>query len=149
MKKVILLVDDRGIHNQIIFGWVEKLNAKRLILCSYDRLRKRESFFLPEGISFSLSSPEKVLRMRFPKKTVIIIPSLKIAYQLLRDGLKMERLNITGLRFQRGRKRFFSSLYLSAQELSYLEKIIRGGVKVFFQELPIKRGYNIGKLIVH
>ncbi|MEO0102520.1 MAG: PTS sugar transporter subunit IIB [candidate division WOR-3 bacterium] len=153
MKKVLFLIDDRGLHNQIVFGWLLRLNPKGVILLASgppladnERLRKRENFLLPEGTSFSLSPPEEVLRMRFREKTVVIIPSLKMAYQLLKGGLKMERLNITGLRFQKGRRRFFSSLYLSSQELSYLKKIIKNGVKVFFQELPTSKSYNLGRL---
>ncbi|MEO0098825.1 MAG: PTS sugar transporter subunit IIB [candidate division WOR-3 bacterium] len=144
MKEVLFLIDDRGLHNQIVFGWLLRLNPKRLILIASGRSQKRHTFPLPEGISFSLSPPEEVLRMRLQKETVVIIPSLKIAYQLLKGGLKMERLNITGLRFQKGRRRFFSSLHLNSQELSYLEKMIKNGVKVFFQELPTSKSYNLG-----
>lgn len=141
MKKIFFRVDDRGIHDQIIFGWVERLNIKEVILCD-DFTEDLVVGGLKAEVSFSIRSPEEKGKIRLKDKTLIITPSLKVAWKVISGGLPVKEVNIGGVRYQRGKKRFFNRVYLSAEDIAYLKKITRAGIKVFFQELPDSKRYD-------
>ncbi len=151
---LLLRVDDRGIHGQIIVGWLGRLNISSLILCREEGQEIPEAIYaasIPEGVKFSILKIDEIIKEYQEgvrsKLTLVVSYSLKTAYELIERGLKVKEVNIGGLHSGEGKKRILNFVYLGEEDILYLKKIHAKGVTLFAQELPDSKRYNVAELI--
>jgi PTS system mannose-specific IIB component len=148
-EKIILRVDDRGPHSQVLIGWVFRLGIKRVVVCKEGKGSiSAPNHFLPGGFSLSFLSPQEILKNKSKLsegkgKVLIISYSLNSAYQLIKGGLGVKELNIGGLHYRKGKKRLLDFVHFGKRDILILEKIISLGVRIFAQENLDGPRYNL------
>lgn len=141
---LILRVDDRLIHGQVIAGWARPLGIDRVVLAS-DRLSHDEwscnayRLAIPEGIDFCCCTLEEAARRvktNNKHRTMIIVESMNEASALVRDGLAVPEVNVGGLGYHEGTREIAPYIHLSPADIESVVALHNLGVRVMGKQLP-------------
>ena len=151
---MILRVDDRFVHGQVIAGWVRPLGINHLVLISDEIAtdewaRNTYTLAVPDDIKFSICQvadfndclTEKVNR------TMIVVGSVKDAFALVERGLKVDQITLGCLNYDEGKKEICSYIYLSSEDIGYVKALIKKGLKIVARALPTSPVLDVAKII--
>jgi len=140
---MILRVDDRYVHGQVIAGWVRPLGIRHLILVSDEIAadewaRNTYALAVPDNIKFSVATLDDLLTKVEAKsdKTMIVVGSIREALALIEKGLPVKEVDLGCLGYDDGKCEVCSYIYLSDEEIRYARAIDNRGVKVLARALP-------------
>ncbi len=152
---LILRVDDRLIHGQVIAGWVRPLGIQSIILAS-DKIAQDTwacnayRLAIPEGIEFyciDIKECIKSVHQNNKKKVMIIVESVKEASDLVQEGLKIKEINIGGLSYREGTREIATYIYLSPDDIKSVVHIFQQGIKVIGKQLPNSSTIDVVKIL--
>lgn len=150
----LIRIDDRLIHGQVVVGWGNYLNPKYIIIVddeiSQDDFEK-EIYLLgvpPNMKGFILSIKEAKLKLKNEIKDnyILLLKSLKTAYQFVESGIDVDKINIGGLH-DASKKKFNRYIYVDQEDMYYLNKILNCNVGLYIQDLPTEKNYKIEELL--
>jgi mannose/fructose/N-acetylgalactosamine-specific phosphotransferase system component IIB len=141
---LILRVDDRLIHGQVIAGWVRPLGINSIVIAS-NKLSHDEwacnayRLAIPDGIDFSCYTISECVR-HIPKENkrriMVIVESVIEASELLKKGLVVKEVNVGGLGYREGTREIAPYIYLSTADIESVVYLHSRGVKVTGKQLP-------------
>ncbi|MBW2146675.1 MAG: PTS sugar transporter subunit IIB [Deltaproteobacteria bacterium] len=146
MNVVLVRVDDRLIHGQILESWVPFYGAKMLIVASDGaagnfiqraamRLAVPESIgLLVDGVN-QLAHEMKRLQIR-GDRTILLLESVHDALRMYRGGWSFSRLNLGNQRSCEDGVRMSDSVVLDSRAMEGLEKLSEWGVEITVQSVP-------------
>jgi PTS system mannose-specific IIB component len=142
---LILRVDDRLVHGQVIAGWARPLGIQALILAS-DRISRDEwacnayQLAIPEGINFSClelkACAERLGKEADNKRVMVVVEKVVDAFNLVDQGLAVREVNIGGLSYSEGARSIAPYIYLTGDEIEACVKLYQRGIKVVGKQLP-------------
>lgn len=146
MNLQLFRIDDRLIHGQVVIGWVNYLNTKSIILCD-DSVSENEwekELYL-SAVPGTLNC--KVLNVKdtaaYLKKnsgnlsdTILLVSGPVIVEQLLAEKIELKEINIGGIHFKDGRKKYLPYLYLNDEEVASFKRCLSSGVQFDCQDMP-------------
>ncbi len=151
---MILRIDDRYVHGQVIAGWVRPLGINHLILvsddiASDDWAKKTYTLAVPDDIKFSIAPVNGLASYLDEKfdKTMIVVGSIKDAFTLLDQGLKVGEVNLGCLSYDNGKREICSYIYLNNEDIEYLISISKRGIKVTGRALPNSPVVDVIKIL--
>ncbi|MEW6380087.1 MAG: PTS sugar transporter subunit IIB [bacterium] len=144
MPIVLVRIDERLIHGQVIVGWAKFLKASMIIVAD-DEVEKDElrlevmKLAVPENIkveAYSIAlTVEKCLSHDLPDKNVIVLFSkLKDFKRSLDLGFPIREVNLGCV--HSGEIEIQSNIAIKAEEASYLVDIQKSGVHLDLRALP-------------
>lgn len=147
MKNIVFTrIDDRLLHGQVVVSWIPFLDVNEIVIVdneysSDDFMRELIKESSPDYIKVNILSVEDAanyLKLEDDKQDRVLILSRYIEYirNLIDLGVKINKLNVGGLGFSEGRKKYINSIYMSSLEMDILEEIKRGNTTVEIQMLP-------------
>jgi mannose/fructose/N-acetylgalactosamine-specific phosphotransferase system component IIB len=141
---IIFRVDDRLIHGQVVENWLGTFEINHIIVSSSniinDDLRKNiMKFSVPENILLDFISPAELVKFCFNnnKNYLVLFESLDDVISSVNGGLNIDRLNLGGIHYARGRN--FSMgrvIFLSDKEKSILKELVSKNIDVYMQSIP-------------
>ena len=141
---LILRVDDRLIHGQVIAGWVRPLGINSIVIAS-NKLSHDEwacnayRLAIPDGIDFSCYTIGECVR-NIPKENkrriMIIVESVTEASELFKKGLVVKEINVGGLSYREGAREIAPYIYLSTADIESVVYLHSHGVKITGKQLP-------------
>ncbi len=150
-------IDDRLIHGQVVIGWAGYLHSEQIILCddsvaANDWEKELYLSVVPEQIRamvFSVNGlTEHLLQGKDDySKTIIVINSPQIIEHLLQAGVRLKTVNVGGIHFKEGRKKYLPYLYLSEDEVHSFKRCMEKGVNFECQDMPATRVVPLGNLL--
>lgn len=154
---LIIRIDDRLIHGQVIVGWGDKLGLYRIILANDEAANNEslselyKSLMPPEidGYVFSLSDTVKFLRQNpSDGRTMLVVGSPKDTLDLLKFGLKADRVIIGGLHNRSGAKKILSYFFLDDKQREELIKLLKMKIPLICQDLPNNPPFKISEQLL-
>ena len=151
----ILRVDDRLIHGQVVAGWARPLGIESLILVS-DEICEDEwacnayKLAIPEGIGFSCVGIKQcvtIIKKQGDKKVMVIVASVREAYDLLKQGLDVKEVNIGGLGYKEGTREIAPYIFLSPADIAAVVRLFHMGIKVIGKQLPNSSTIDVVKTL--
>ncbi|MCL6584264.1 MAG: PTS sugar transporter subunit IIB [bacterium] len=144
MPIVLVRIDERLIHGQVIVGWVKFLKATAIIVVDdeieKDKLRlEAMKLAVPEHIKVEAYSValavEKYLHHDLPDRNVIILFSrLKDFKRSLDLGFTTREVNVGCV--HSGEIKILSNIAIKAEEAYYLVEIQKSGIHLDLRALP-------------
>lgn len=141
-----LRIDDRLLHGQVAFSWKSALGYNAIVIASDeaagDDLRKATiKMCCPDGVKLATRSIDDAAKLlNNPKldsmKVFVICGSPKGAYELLMKIEEKPVVNLGGIQSAEGKKMFSKAVYVSQEDLDYLDKIKNFGYTIEVQEVP-------------
>ena len=158
MPIVLLRVDERLIHGQVVVGWGERTHMERIVVVD-DELSDSEW----EQELYRLGVPPMVeadflgvsdAREAFPRwredqlRRAVLLRDCETLVNLSADGLlKGLEVNLGGLHSSPGRDRVLPYLYLSEEDRARLHEVARSGATVTARDLPGNRAIALEDLV--
>src|SRR3989304_78712 len=155
LNTVFYRVDDRLVHGQIVEGWVKFLNATKIVVID-DKVaddpiyRSAMEIAVPLDIKIRIlpveNSISEIDRCCKDKEiTIALFSNLEDVYKAVRLGLRIEKLNLGGLRFVKEKKSISKTVFLNKEEADILEKLINLGIEISIQSIPSEPSKDIQK----
>jgi mannose/fructose/N-acetylgalactosamine-specific phosphotransferase system component IIB len=151
---VLVRVDSRLVHGQILEAWVPHVKAKCIVVV--DDKVAGDSFFetvirmaVPSDMEVIISSVDDfVQNYTFThgsgKNTIVLFSSIADACEAFGRGFRFDRLNIGNVYNNEYKICCSSSVFLCDEEISTIENLLKEtGVFVELQRVPKGRAVNI------
>lgn len=149
MTTLLVRVDDRLIHGQIVETWVPYLNINRIIVADdevfHDPFKKKiMGMSAPPSTTVLIKTvadavdylKDDFLQPSSIFRTMMLLSSIDAADKAVKLGLPFNRLNLGNVHYQTGKTQISASISLNRQEVSLLEDICMRGISIFVQPVP-------------
>ena len=158
MPIVLLRVDERLIHGQVVVGWGERLHIERIMVVDEElanSLWEQELYTLglPSGVSAEFvdvaAARDKWREWKnAAARTVVLLRDIRTLAALGDTGvLDGEEVNLGGIHHAAGRERVLPYLFLSPAEKRELRGVAAAGARVTARDLPTVRRVSLDELI--
>lgn len=152
---LILRVDDRLVHGQVVAGWARPLSIEILILAS-DTIYQDEwactayHLAIPEGIAFNCVSIEGCIELvdeHEKQRIMIIVETVHDAQRLIEKRLLVKEVNIGGIGYRENTREITPYIHLSPDEIESVVRLFQMGVKVIGKQLPNSASIDVIKTL--
>lgn len=153
MAVVLVRVDQRLLHGQVVEGWVPFLKADTVVVA--DDFSATDPIV---GLAMTAACPAKVklevLKIadaaaaaaagKLPgQRTLLLVKSVEGLGALWKQGTRAEAVNVGNVPIGPGRKRVTPSVALSAEELAQLEEVAATGAQVEARAVPKEKAADL------
>jgi mannose/fructose/N-acetylgalactosamine-specific phosphotransferase system component IIB len=152
---VLVRVDERLVHGQVVVGWIPVLGAERILIADDALLadaweRELVVSAAPPGVEvevLSLEGAGKRLAGEIPGSAILLVRSIEAVAELARGGAPVTEVNLGGLHFRDGARRYLDYLYLTPADIEALKELAGRGIKLTARELPGSPGVELNPLL--
>ncbi|MBW2621593.1 MAG: PTS sugar transporter subunit IIB [Deltaproteobacteria bacterium] len=157
MSVVLVRVDWRLIHGQIIQAWVPETRADCLVLAN-DATAENEiqrsimEVSVPEELEVAIL-PVEVAAQEFrngrwdSRRVVLILADCADALKIYNAGVKFRDLNLGNLHFSENKKQVTGSVALDSADLKNLNELSELGVNIEARSAPLDRSHSLSEII--
>ncbi len=147
MPIVLVRVDERLMHGQVVLGWGGRLRLERYVVVD-DRLAGAEweqdlhRLAVPAGIESEFVTPRQATERidewsSAPERTAILTRGIEAVLDLAAGGaLESRVVNLGGLHHAPGRRQVLPFLHLDRAQVEGIRQLDAKGIAVVAQELP-------------
>lgn len=148
MPIVLVRVDDRLIHGQVLEGWVPATKAQELVVANdaladdhFQRMIMESS--IPDSVKIVIGGVDTIADMLLSEvepslRRMILVDNPVDALRLKKAGIQFHRLNLGNLRANHGRVCLSRSVVVGDESLGAIQQIIAEGVQVYIQSVPFE-----------
>ena len=157
MNVVLVRVDDRFIHGQILESWIPHLKAQGVIvvndMLANDQIQKTiMSMAIPDRIRLKIVSHKDAVDLVDDcdfqdKKCLVIVSSIKDAWLLFSNGFVFTKLNIGNNKAAGPSKQISYSVWVTYEDLELIGDLMGRGVEVTLQSVPRERLIDMKSII--
>ena len=148
---VLVRIDDKLIHSQVIWGWVRALKATCIVVANdeaaRDELRKRLlttavlSVGAPEEAPivkiFSLAEAARDLKYQKPKeRSILVISRPSDAVRLLEKGVPIEGISVGWMSSLPGKEQIFDTVSVDEEDIEAFRELLSRDVSVKYPVSP-------------
>lgn len=150
-------IDDRLIHGQVATAWAKQININRIIVVSdevaNDSLRK---FLLqeaaPPGIKSNVVTVSRMLdvydnQLFQEQKVMLLFTNPQDVERLIRGGMRLNSLNIGGMRFTAGKQMITNFVSIDEQDADAFRYLDEQGIELEVRKVPTDRKVNLMELL--
>jgi len=157
MNIVLVRVDDRLIHGQILESWIPFMKAQCVVVAN-DALagdqfqRAILSMAIPDRIKVRIVPVEETRGLQSDTElsglsTLVIVSSIQDAFRLRNNGIEFQRLNIGNMKGPETSRQISYSVWISADDERMIKEMIDQGLDVNLQSVPREREIDIRSII--
>lgn len=158
MPIVLLRVDERLIHGQVVVGWGERVHMDRIVVVDDDLSAsewEQEIYCLGvpppvDAVFVDVDSARKALPewQADPRRHVVLLRDVATLARLAAGGcLCNVEVNLGGIHSAPGRERVLPYLYLDTSEKADLRRVAGTGAQISARDLPATRPVPLLELI--
>ncbi len=158
MPIVLLRVDERLIHGQVVVGWANRLHPDRIVVVD-DELASSEweqelyLLGLPEGMNAEFDAVSdargRLAGWREGAARVVVLTRDVATMARLAEGgeLRGDEVNLGGIHYAPGRKAVLPYLYLGDEERRAVREIAASGAAITARDLPNARRVELDEIL--
>ncbi len=146
MGLVLVRIDDRLIHGQVVEGWCSYLKINHIVVCNNavagDEMQKTLlSLAVPSNMKITILSIKQTIKM-IPSlesekgRAILLLSSPRDALKLVRNGFNVKEINVGGIHYARGKIQVRKAISLSDDDLEAFEELDKLGVKLEARMVP-------------
>ncbi len=153
MSVVLLRIDDRLVHGQVVEGWLKSIRANRIVVASdpvaADETQKALYLLaVPQGIELScLSIQETAQAWEDPiwkkERVLVLVSSPQDVVELVERGAKIESVNVGGMHYKEGRVQILKAVSVDDKDVAALRTLARRGILLEARPLPLDEPIDI------
>ena len=156
MSLVLVRIDDRLIHGQVVVGWGIHLNFERIVLCSDSiaiSLWEKDIYTgaeatAPYPLTVSVFTIEETLQFlndvaSEKEKIVLLTESPQDLLQLIKRGLKIKKINVGGMHYKQGKMRLAPYIFVDEDDISSFKEICKMEIELEGRDVPTGKRINI------
>ena len=143
---VFARVDDRLIHGQVVFRWMDYVGAAELVivddeLCKDTFIYRVFRSMLAPGIDLQIISVQNAIQLLrnktdYTENRKMLLAKSPIVYrELVENKVELKQVNIGCMGHMKGRKNYYKDLYASTEEIDAIHYLIQENVNERYQVL--------------
>ncbi|MBU2567576.1 MAG: PTS sugar transporter subunit IIB [Elusimicrobia bacterium] len=147
MPLILVRVDDRLIHGQVVEGWLRHISVDCIIVIN-DAVAKDEmqcalyGMSVPTGVEVHCLGVETAINgfregLFNRKNVMVLLSNVQDTLKLAEAEIGINSINIGGLHWTSGKKQIFKALSVDAGDIAGLIKILRHGIELEIRILPM------------
>ena len=158
MPLVLVRIDDRLVHGQVVVGWGAYLGTNRIILCS-DPIAESEfesDMYMsaketaPYPLKISVCNQEETIKELYinsedQDSIILLLETPQELLQLVNSGLKVEKINIGGMHYRAGKHPLTPYIYVDEDDIATLKKLSELGIQLEGKDVPNAKSIDILK----
>ncbi|MDK6375282.1 PTS sugar transporter subunit IIB [Aerococcus urinae] len=154
---VLVRIDDRLIHGQVMTAWVKETGANQIIIVD-DEVSK--DLFMsevmkasaPVGVTINVESVESSLPIindiqNNNNKVIILSKGPKTILSLLKNGIKFKKVIIGGMGINSERTTLYKNIAATDEERNAIKEIMNMGTEVTIHIIPSQKEVNVEKFV--
>lgn len=157
MSIVLVRIDDRLIHGQVVEGWAKFTKANCIIVANdgvanNDFQKMVMEIAVPAGMKLEINSVQEAIKEvcagKFEKdRAIILFSNIKDILKAIEYGLKISCLNLGGLRYCSGTKQISEAVAIQDEDINDLKKIVDLGIKIEIRLVPTEKPVDIVEIL--
>ncbi|MFA5779839.1 MAG: PTS sugar transporter subunit IIB [Elusimicrobiota bacterium] len=157
MSIVLIRIDDRLIHGQIIEGWLKTVHADRILIVSeeavHDEIQSQlMGLAVPENIKLTIADVKKSVEIinaghDTEERILVLVPDIETASKMIELKVDIESLNLGGLHWSQGKTQYLKAVSLDEKDIEQLKEIKKRGIEIESRALPMDDRLDILKFI--
>lgn len=136
--------DDRLIHGQIIYKWLENKKCREIVIIDNELPKDTMTMSIikmaaPKDIDLKILNVCEGISYfygRNNEETLVLVKNVFIVKELIENGIQIQELNIGRVPTDVGKKYVYKNVYLNSEEFEVLKKIEEKGTKINIQMVP-------------
>lgn len=146
MSLVLVRLDDRLIHGQVVVGWVHELSADRILLiddgvAANEWERELYTLGVPAGVEVEFAAIEQagMVLDRYAEseqRTIVVIADVDTLVAACGASKAVQDVNVGGIHEGEGRTRRLRYVFLSEAEAAKLSLLSEQGVAISARDVP-------------
>ncbi|KLN47048.1 PTS sugar transporter [Providencia rettgeri] len=138
-------IDDRLIHGQVITTWVKNFDIEQVIIVNdkvaNDTVQQSVlTMAAPPDLKVVVFGVDKFIEVlkkaEIKRRTMLLFTNSIDVNRLVENGLKLEKLNVGGMRMQEGRRNLSRAVAVTPEEEQAFKSLINNNVAVEIQMVP-------------
>ena len=156
MSLVLVRIDDRLVHGQVIVGWGIQLSPDRIILCS-DAIAVSEwekeiyigaAATAPFPLTISVLTIEETLQFlkdtkAEKEKIVLLVETPQEILDLAKKGLKIDKVNVGGMHYKQGKLRLAPYIFVDDNDISSFKEMHQMEIEIEGKDVPSGKKIDI------
>lgn len=154
---VLVRIDDRLIHGQVAVGWV-KATSPEVIVVANDAVaadalqRNLMELATPQNLQVAICRIEEAVGLcsgeRLAGRRVLVLFSTpQDVLRAVTAGLKLDRLNVGGMRFKPGKRQVLKAVSLDEEDVRVFRDLLARGIQTTVQMVPTDEALDIEKVL--
>jgi mannose/fructose/sorbose-specific phosphotransferase system IIB component len=154
---VLVRIDDRLIHGQVVVGWVKALAATRIIVAN-DQVADDSlqccllEMAAPAPLQVTIC-PIAEVRQNLTataaknERIIILFSSPLDVRRAVELGVQMPQINVGGMRFNQGKKQILKAISVDNEDIQNFRYLLDQGLAITVQMVPTDEKQDIRKFI--
>lgn len=151
---IFVRCDDRLVHGQLLFKWVNKKKIKNLIIVddkTASDIIERNMVIMtkPRECNLKILNSNQMYEINTETEdnTMILFKNISVACLFINLNKDITEINIGRMASEFGKVKVFNNIFLSNKEIRNLKKLINNNIKVYSQTLPNENLNNLNEII--
>lgn len=157
MGIVLVRIDDRLIHGQIVEGWLKIIDVNHIVVISDEVARDRMqqtllSMAVPSNVKVTCfavdEAAQKVTAAPFINDRVLLLLSRPAdALRLVKRGVALPGVNVGGMHFSQGKQQLLRNLSVDDEDVAALRGLAAAGIELEGRVLPSDERINVFEVV--
>jgi mannose/fructose/sorbose-specific phosphotransferase system IIB component len=157
MPIILVRIDDRLIHGQIVEGWLKTINVSHIVVVSDQVAQDRMQQVLlnmaaPGNIKVtSLSVEDAAIKISanfyIQDRVLLLLSSAGDVLRLVKLGIKFDSVNVGGMHYTKGKKQLLRNLSVDEKDYKDLMEISAAGIALEGRVLPADEKIDIVEVL--
>lgn len=154
---VIIRIDDRLIHGQVVEGWVNYLKASCLLVAddavaANTLQRSIMELAAPQGLKVIIGQVEEMCKQLRTsvldgERAILLFSNPADVLRAIKAGMECQSLNVGGMHYVPGKRKLMDVLSVNDGDLEALREIAEKGIKIDVQTVPTQRPIPLKKIL--
>ncbi len=157
MPLVMIRIDDRLIHGQVVVGWGSVIKPDRILLSSdevatVEWQRTIYLYAVPEHLAASVLTLKDTIRAlknsEFgDERVLLLVDSPKSIVYLVENGIDIKEVNVGGMHFKPGKNQISSFIFVDQQDIESFKILCEKGIHLEGRDVPTRSPVNICRVL--
>ena len=157
MPLVLVRIDDRLIHGQVVVGWGKALHPERIALCSDEVAHSdwQRAIYLSavtEDMEASVLTVDETVEAfqkdEFKSERVILLAdSPKAIVSLVEQSVPITSVNVGGMHFKPGKKQIANFIFVDDEDIENFRILHSKGISLEGRDVPTCAAVDIAKVL--
>ncbi len=157
MPLVMIRIDDRLIHGQVVVGWGSVIKPDRILLSSDEvaTVEWQRTIYMsavPEHLSASVLTLKDTIHAlknaEFgDERVLLLVDSPKSIVYLVENGIDIKEVNVGGMHFKPGKNQISSFIFVDEQDIENFKILCEKGVRLEGRDVPTRSPVDICKVL--
>lgn len=157
MGMVLVRIDDRLIHGQVVENWMKFLKINHVIVVNdfvaNDRMQKTLfSMAVPDHARISIltitQAKKAILNGQFEEdKAMLLLVSPQDVLNLINKGVRIKEVNVGGMHYSSDKKQILKAISVSKEDIQAFQELDKLGVHLEARMVPDDEKIDIMEII--